>query len=295
MLFIQFKMFHNIALSGGGVHTIAFIGCVKYLQETKQIDDIYNVIGTSGGSTIALMIVLNFTWNEMIQIFFDICKDDNCKPMYQFSIKDLLKVFKKYGMNEGTIIIHTVEKILQQKNMDKDITFLELTKKVGKNLIIPVTNLTQNKIEYLSIDTYPEMKVLTAIRMSSAIPILFEPIKYYTDIYVDGLIYNNFPIDYFDKFTVDTLGLNIVIKDKKDIHVKTFKDYIYLLIESFFSSLYEKKHIIKYEYICDISIPSDIKNFDLYKLQFVMKKDNLQRLVDVGYESLHHMLVQESK
>jgi predicted acylesterase/phospholipase RssA len=55
-------MFHNIALSGGGIHTIAFIGCVKYLQEQNKIDELYNVIGSSGGSIMCLMLVLNFTY-----------------------------------------------------------------------------------------------------------------------------------------------------------------------------------------------------------------------------------------
>ena len=41
-------MFHNIALSGGGIYTIAFIGCLKYLVETNKMDDVYNVIGSSG-------------------------------------------------------------------------------------------------------------------------------------------------------------------------------------------------------------------------------------------------------
>ena len=43
-------MCHNIAFSGGGVHTIAFIGCLKYLEETEKIEHIHNVIGSSGGS-----------------------------------------------------------------------------------------------------------------------------------------------------------------------------------------------------------------------------------------------------
>ena len=59
-------MFHNIALSGGGIYTIAFIGiCVKYLYETSKIEELYNVIGSSGGSVICLMIILNYTWEEM--------------------------------------------------------------------------------------------------------------------------------------------------------------------------------------------------------------------------------------
>lgn len=287
-------MFHNIALSGGGIHTIAFIGCIKYLFETNKIDELYNVIGSSGGSVICLMIILNYTWEEMRDFFIQICEDDELKHLFQYSVKDFLNIFKKYGMNDGSIIIYSVKKMLTFKDLSEDITFIDLIKKTGRNLIIPVTNLTQKKIEYISVDTYPEMKVITAIRMSTSIPIIFEPIKYYTDIYVDGLIFSNFPIDYFDKFTVDTLGLNIISTQDTEIEIKTFKDYLNLLCESFFNSLYRQKTQLKYEYICNIPIPKTIKNFDIYKLKFILNKELIDELIDIGYNNLMSIFVQES-
>lgn len=287
-------MFHNIALSGGGIYTIAFIGCMKYLFKTNKIDELYNVIGSSGGSVICLMIILNYTWEEMRDFFIEICEDEESKHLFKYSVKDLLNIFRKYGMNDGSIVIHSVKKILSFKEISEDITFIDLIKKTGKNLIIPVTNLTQKKIEYISVDTYPEMKVITAIRMSTSIPIIFEPIKYYNDIYVDGLIFSNFPIDYFDKFTVDTLGLNITSPKNTETVIKTFKDYLNLLCESFFDSLYRQKTQIKYEYICDIPVPQTIKNFDIYRLQFILNKEQIHELIDIGYNSLMSIFVQES-
>ena len=288
-------MFHNIALSGGGIYTIAFIGCVKYLYETNKIEELYNVIGSSGGSVICLMIILNYTWEEMRDFFIRICEDEDSKHLFKYSVKDLLNIFKKYGMNDGEIITYSVKKILRFKELSEDITFIDLIKKTGKNLVIPVTNLTQKKIEYISVDTYPEMTVVTAIRMSASIPIIFEPVKYYNDIYVDGLIFSNFPIDYFDKFTVDTLGLNIISAQNTDMEIKTFKDYLNLLFESFFNSLYRQKTQIKYEYICNVTVPKTIKNFDIYKLQFILNQEQIDDLIDIGYNSLMSIFVQESE
>ena len=288
-------MFHNIALSGGGIYTVAFIGCVKYLYETNKIEELYNVIGSSGGSVICLMIILNYTWEEMRGFFIRMCDDEDSKHLFKYSVKDLLNIFNKYGINDGEIITYTVKKILTFKELSEDITFIDLIKKTGKNLVIPVTNLTQKKTEYISVDTYPEMKVVTAIRMSASIPIIFEPVKYYNDIYVDGLIFSNFPIDYFDRFTVDTLGLNISSPKNTEIEIKTFKDYFNMLFESFFNSLYRQKTHIKYKYICNVCIPKTIKNFDIYKLQFILNKEQIDELIDIGYNSLMSMFVQESE
>lgn len=288
-------MFHNIALSGGGIHTIAFIGCVKHLYETNKLDQLHNVIGSSGGSVICLMIVLNYTWEEMRDFVIKLYEDDDSKNLLKCSITDVLNIFKRYGLNDGHIISNAVKKVLAFKDVSEDITFIDLIKKTGKNLVIPVTNLTQKKIEYISVDTYPEMKIVTAIRMSSSIPIIFEPVKYYNDIYVDGLIYDNFPIEYFDKFTVDTLGLNIQSQPDTEIEIKTFKDYFNLLTESIFNSLYRQHTQNKYEYICNVYVPKTIKNFDIYKLQFVLNKTHIDELIHIGYESLMDMFAQESE
>lgn len=286
-------MFHNIALSGGGIYTIAFIGCIKYLHETNKIDELYNLIGSSGGSVICLMITLNYTWEEMRDCFVQICENDESKHLFKYSVKDLLNIFKKFGINDGEVITYSVKKILTYKELSEDITFIDLIKITGKNLIIPVTNLTQKKREYLSVDTYPEMKIITAIRMSASVPIIFEPVKYYNDIYVDSLIFSNFPIDYFDKFTVDTLGLNISSVENTEMEIKTLKDYLSLLFESLFNSLYQQNTKIKY--VCNICIPKTIKNFDIYQLQFILNKQQIDELIDIGYNSLMSIFVQESE
>ena len=97
-------MFHNIALSGGGIYTIAFIGCIKYLCETKKIEELYNVIGSSGGSIISLMIILNYSWEEMRDFFVQVSEDEDSKHLFKYSVKDLLNIFKKYGLNDGEIM-----------------------------------------------------------------------------------------------------------------------------------------------------------------------------------------------
>jgi predicted acylesterase/phospholipase RssA len=286
-------MFHNIALSGGGIHTIAFIGCVKYLQEHKKLDELYNVIGSSGGSIMCLMLVLNFTYEEMIDVIKHIFKEH--ESLFSFSMRSIFNIPKTYGMNNGDIIIQTVRTILKKKNIDVDITFIDLIKKTGKNIIVATTNLSKKKIEYLSVDTYPEMKVITAIRMSTCVPIIFEPVKYYNDVYVDSFIYNNFPIDFFDKFTVDTLGLNLVTKELNgDNSMKSFRQYLNLLFDSFYTSLMMKKPTKNYEYVCEIPIRNTLKNFDAYNMKFVINEDVINELVNTGYEHLC-LFLDESK
>lgn len=275
-------MFNNIAFSGGGTHTLAFIGCIKYLQEVNKIDDIKNLIGASSGSIIALLVILNWKYEDI----YKFCTIDLIKFVdnMNFSLTSIFNLPKLYGMNDGKDIIKLVETILIKSNVDPNITFLELTKLYGRNIIIATTNLTDQKIEYLSIDTYPELKISTAIRMSTSVPILFAPVKYYEDLYVDSLIYNNFPVDFFERFKVDTLGLNLVSSENLK-KITCCADYIYLLYAGFCDSIF-KKHTHDYNFICNIPIKNSLKKFDLYKMKFHLNIDMIDEIIKSGYDSL---------
>lgn len=283
-------MFHNIAFSGGGTHTLAFIGCIKYLKEVNKLDEIKNLIGASAGSLIALLVILNWTYEDM----YKFCTSDLIKFVdnMNFSLTSIFNLPKIYGMNDGKDIIKLVESILIKSNLDPNITFLEITKLYGRNIIIATTNLTEQKIEYLSIDTYPEMKITTAIRMSTSIPILFSPVKYYEDLYVDSLVYNNFPVDFFERFKVDTLGLNLVSSEnfKK---INCCADYIYLLYAGFCDSIF-KKHTQDYNFICNIPIKNSLKKFDFYKMKFNLNIEMIDEIMEVGYNTLS-VFIQKSE
>jgi predicted acylesterase/phospholipase RssA len=273
-------MFHNIAFSGGGSHTMAFLGSVKYLEETDQILQISNFIGASAGSFIALMLVLNIKYEGMLDIYNEYI----LKNPFSFPLKNIIRITKTFGLNDGKVIISIIESILEKYKVDKNITFLELTKKTGKNLIISVTNISQQKIEYLSIDTYPEMKITTAIRMTTAIPLLFEPVKYYEDLYVDSFVFNNFPIDFFKTMPVDTLGITLKYAHM-DNKCNTLYKYISMILQTMFQSIYNRT-IKEKESICVIPIRNDLVNFNFTKMSFEITEEILNELVEAGYNEL---------
>lgn len=282
-------MFHNIAFSGGGTHTLSFIGCVKYLEENTHLVDIRNIIGASGGSFFALLLLLGWT-SERMRVY---CASELVKHIEsnKFNLMNLFNLPKIYGLNNGDFIIKIVEDVLERSGVDPAATFIDLTKIFGKNIVIAATNVTAKKIEYLSVDTYPEMKISTAIRMSTSIPILFSPVKYYDDLYVDSLIYNNFPVNFFTQFNIDTLGININIVDEKK-KPSTFFSYMSLIYNCLYDSVMKKNNDTTNDMssICNIDINGSKKKFDMYHMKFIIDDMFIAELVDVGYNSLRVFL-----
>ena len=283
-------MFYNIALSGGGVNTISFIGCHRFLEESYMDDGIKNYIGASAGAIMCLLMIIGFSSVEIEKHV----KDVLVYPKgLQFSLSNFMKIFKTYGINSGDHITEVIQNMLEKKNFDKNCTFLDISKRTGKNIIIAVANISQGKIEYISVDNYPEMKITTAIRMSTCIPVLYEPVKYYDDLYVDSFVYNNFPIIFFDKYKIETLGLNVYSKKKKGI--KSFLEYLELI----FSCVKKTMDIFnktEHPYVCNIPAfeNKSQKMFDIYKMKFSLTDDFIESSIKVGYEHLK-VFIQESK
>lgn len=134
-------------------------------------------------------------------------------------------------MNSGSNLELFIKRIIKKKYNDENITFLDLAKKTGKNLVVCVSNLSQEKPEYFNVDTMPNLSIVTAIKVSCSIPILLTPISINDNIYVDGGLYNNFPIDYFKhNMLKDIIGINIKLKiyQKTD----TFLNYFMFMLNS---------------------------------------------------------------
>jgi NTE family protein len=101
---------------------------------------------------------------------------------------------------------------LDGKPGDGRATFRDFVEKYAalnfKRLHIFGTNLSQQAVQMFSYETTPDIAVADAVRISMSIPFFFEARSYeqngHNDIYCDGGVLNNYPIDTFDQQSTDT-------------------------------------------------------------------------------------------
>ena len=60
---------------------------------------------------------------------------------------------------------------------------------------------------YIDHTTNPSLSLVKALRMSSCIPLYFEPILYNSKYYIDGSILNHFGIELFDNKDPEVFGV----------------------------------------------------------------------------------------
>ncbi len=231
--------YKNLVLEGGGIRGLAYPGSLQVLEEKGIIKNIENVCGTSAGAIMGLMIALNYNSHEIDSIFSNL-------KIQQFNDGSVFGIYrrvrKEYGIFKGDKFEEWLSKIILAKTGNAEITFsqlhqLHLTDKVFKDLYCTGTNVSKQRLQILSWQHSPQMKLKTAVHISGCIPVYYKPVAIDSnwqevsvkkkikniDLYVDGGMINNYPINIFDscsnggnpficedvKYNVQTLGLKL--------------------------------------------------------------------------------------
>lgn len=231
ILFAQEKpVIRNLVFEGAGIRGIAYAGVISELEARNILQPIEKVGGTSSGAIVALTIALGYSGNEVGNIITGTNFKKFNDGSYLF-IGGINRTNKYFGWYRGNRFENWLEKIIDQKTGNADITFEELHAKGFKDLYITGTCLNKQQLIVFSYETYPKMKVKDAVRISASIPLYFEAVfidkdgklvrhpkqKPGLDIMVDGGFTGNFPIKMFDssaKRNLATLGFRIDSDDQ---------------------------------------------------------------------------------
>jgi arachidonate 5-lipoxygenase len=99
------------------------------------------------------------------------------------------------------------------------LTFRELYNFNGRELCIVVTNVSCMCEEYFHVKTTPDVEIAVALRMSTALPGLLQPVPYNGSLYCDGGLLCNYPIHAFDGW-----WLSMKKEDSQFKHLSDFKN-----------------------------------------------------------------------
>jgi len=220
------KKIDTLFLSGGGINCISILGSLKYLQENNVIEpnfkNMKNIVCVSGSAIIVLALILGISLEATIKLYME----TNYDNIVNYSLFDINNLFENFGIFENDFVENICRLTLKNKNQPEDLTLKQLYELTNINCVFKTVNVTKNDIVYLSYKTYPDLPVITAIKMTTCIPIIFKPIVYNGDDFVDGGLSGNFPIEYNRKLkSKNYLGINIKVNGNGKIN--NILDYIY--------------------------------------------------------------------
>ncbi len=223
--------FKNLVLEGGGVKGIAYAGAFEVLQQQGILEQVGPVAGTSAGAITATLVALRYEPEQIRTLIFNI-------PFEKF--KDggstgLFRLFKRFGWFKGDYFLDLMRCLITNQTKKPVTTFKDLKDMGFRDLHVFSTDLSTGKSVELSAATTPDVEVALAVRMSMAIPLFFASVDFKDDVFVDGGVLRNYPIDAFDtrqEVNPATLGLHLNGKPSARAEIKGFPSYTRNLFET---------------------------------------------------------------
>jgi NTE family protein len=242
----------NLVFEGGGILSIAYLGALDYLDEIDILPNIEKVAGSSSGALIACLTCFNTSITDIKKMAstLDHNKIIQNKPLPLRNLGDAFKkefehlfgninfiyrLINNYGLYSTDYIYNWTKKIIEdqfdKKQKKPPYTFADFKNNSihrnnidFKDLYIVGTDISSKSSVVFSYETTPNMEVAQAIRISMAIPLLFEAVKIENQnknvatnyIFADGGIMRNYPINLFDHngINYNTLGMMVTNKTK---------------------------------------------------------------------------------
>ena len=261
----------TLILSSGGSNCYTFLGAIKYLIHSgilhPKLEGIKHIMGVSGGSLFIVPLLLGYSIDVSIQLFmsFNISK---VTDIHDFSLKKLLCDYGFFTNNYLEKVIHC---LLKQKGYDKDITLKQLYDMNQINFISKVVNISKNKMEFINYQSYPDIPLIKVVQMTTCVPIIFRPIKYNNEYYIDGAVMEGgFPIQHSP--SKHFLGIQVKVENETE-DIQDITEYISKL----FQALSPEKKIYKHKKrIINISCIG-------HGCKFKEDIDHKKKLVQTGY------------
>ena len=281
------KVYTRLVLSGGETKGIAQLGALHYFWENCQLNytSITHYSGASVGSLISLLLVCGYTPFEIWTHVY------NVDSIFSLQLPNSSSsLFSSYGLMSVDGVIGKVRELVEAK-YDKLPTLLELYQETQKTLIISVTNLTEQHVEYCSYISTPNLSCLDAVRASCSIPGLFKPIWREGSVYIDGSILDNLPTRPIDDGSSPLLGIVVSGKNEpvNDSEPNNFITYIGGIVALTVNAL-TNQTILNLQSNCTIL---ELSVTSIAPWEFIMNSKKRQDLFFEGYKKANEIKEEE--
>lgn len=267
----------KLVLSGGGIKVVSVAGALEKLSSTYKFD---HIIGTSAGAILAVIYCFEIKISSIIHIFKEIKLPD----LNDISLHNLVN---NYALIKNPELYNTLENIFEKCNISKNITFLELYDLTKKQLDITSFNMHKCKTVIFNYQNYPNLKIIDALNMSCNLPLLFSPIEFEDDFYVDGGILDNYPLTYFPYNDPSVIGIRTLSTEKFELDC--FEDYLHCI----FKTLVSANDSLQSNHNKNQSIDIIVNNVSV--IDFGINYDEILELFQLGINAAEQFLIEKKQ
>lgn len=207
----------HLIISGGGPLGLRYLGALEKLEEKGfwEFDNIESIYGTSIGSIIGAFICLKYDWDTLNKYIIERPWHD----AFKVNAKQIFDSYYNKGLFDKKLSEILFKPLLEAKDLSLNITLQEFYEYSKIDLHIFTFELNKFETVELSHTTHPDLSLLQALTMSSALPGIFMPVIIDKCCYIDGGVMCNYPLnqclrDHTNKD--ELLGIKISYSNEND-------------------------------------------------------------------------------
>jgi NTE family protein len=284
-------MISNLAIKGGGVKGVAYVGALEVLDKAGMLAPINRVAGTSAGALMATMICAGHDVPAIEQLMKGIQFKEFKKGW------NPIRLFTSYGLYSGDYILDYISLVLSKSplGLTSESTFQDMRNAGCKDLYVFSCNTNLQTVMEFSAEKTPQTKVAEAVRASMSIPWFFKAWRFPGGghdghLFIDGGVVYNYPLSFFDevqRFNADpdvnceSLGLYLLSRSKTTASPLKFNQPLQFASQVFESLLATQDLVIQEDreqfqrsvVIDDLGIPAT---------DFNISPDQMNQLMESG-------------
>jgi NTE family protein len=209
-----------LVIGGGGLRGLHGLGAVAQLKKSGRLAGVRHVVGTSSGAIVGYM----FATDQLVR-GLGLC----LKAIPKRDIR-IDKLASSYGIDSGRMLDEFLEELSAPVGAW---TFEDMLRETGVDLHVVAVNLTKRELEFFCAERTPDVLVTTAVRYSSTVPGLFGVKRSPSgDIFVDGGILDNFPMERARAVTRNGSVVGISYKNAPSADIKNIRDFMIAVVET---------------------------------------------------------------
>lgn len=193
----------NLVLSGGGQRCIAFVGFLRSAR--KRVAGVRNVYCVSGGAVAGLAFCLGVDDEAVVRLTSRHIRGgvranlgllitrfglDDVRDRLGGMLGEMIcEAFADRALRSGESTPPPLATLAGAAGM----TFADLAKATGKNLVVHAASVVDGKVKHFSVDESPRASVVDAVCASCAVPFFFCPVRVGDDLLIDGCLAESYP------------------------------------------------------------------------------------------------------
>jgi len=183
----------HLVISGGGPLGLRYLGALETLCEKEfwKLDDIISIYATSIGTLIGTFICLKYDWDTLNKYIIERPWHD----AFKVTGKQIFDSYYNKGLFDKKLAEIILTPLLKAKDLSLNITLKEFYEYSKIDFHLFTFDLNSFQTIELSHSLYPDLPLVDALTMSSALPGIFMPIITDQCCYIDGGVMCNYPIN----------------------------------------------------------------------------------------------------